>query len=346
MRFSADGRWVAYGQGTVASLDRREIVRPLGLATIAWQWVGESDTLTGITDGGGVVLGRPGQTPQSLLPNGWGANSIATARDGTIAVSRIAGGASESASIWTLSASHPLPALAYRAPRGTQELQLAQFAPGEKALAFWVNRYGSASLAEDGLPLQLIRLGHRGPVTLSTLSPVRQNAVTTCGDRIVFVTGGGREATLNKRLASAYAIDGWQPGSLTAGSRSAASPSCAPEGRLLATATGPNRQWHAGEERRSIELFPTHNGTRIRLTIPPPGASDESPRITGGGRWVLFIRSKLTQAGATGSGFLARTGKPGSRPIGPLFTTGPASDYYGSYNWTETVAFTTGGQRK
>jgi hypothetical protein len=347
VHFSADGRWVAYGQGTVVSLDRREIVRPLGQAVIAWQWVGESDKLVGVTDGGGLVIGAPAQAPRPLLPNGWGANSLSAARDGTIAVSRVAGGASGSASIWTLSASHPRPVLAYSAPRGTEELQLAQFAPGDKALAFWVNRYGSASLVEDGLRLQLLTLDQSGTaVTLSTLSPAHSEAVTTCGDRLVFVAGGGREGTLGKRLASAYAVDGWQAESLTYGSRSAVSPSCAPEGDWLAAAIGPNGQWHAGQEQRSIELFPMHNGRRTRLSTPPPGSSDESPRVTGGGRWVLFIRSKLTRDGATGAGYLISTSKPGSRPIGPLFIAGPASDYYGTYNWTETVAFTTAGQRK
>lgn len=347
LHFSADGRWVAYGQGTVVSVDRREIVRPLGQSVIAWQWVGDSDKLVGVTDGGGLVIGAPGQAPRALLPNGWGANSLSVAHNGTIAVSRIASGAGGAASIWTLSASHLRPMFAYRAPRGTEELQLAQFAPREKALAFWVNRYGSASLTEDGLPLQLITLDHPGTaVTLSTLSPVQPEAVTTCGDRLVFVAGGGRDGTLGKRLASAYAIDGWQAGSMTDGSRSAVSPSCAPEGDWLAAAIGPNGQWHAGQEQRSIELFPMHNGRRTRLTTPPPGTSDESPRLTRDGRWVLFIRSKLTRTGATGAGYLISTSKPGGRPIGPLFTAGPASDYYGTYNWTEAVAFTTAGQVK
>ena len=345
LHFSADGRWVAYGQGTVVSVDRREIVRPLGQSVTEWQWVGASDELVGVTDGGGLVIGAPGEAPRALLPGGWGANSLATADNGTIAVSRVASAAGGSASIWTLSATHPRPALAYSAPRGTEELQLAQFAPGDQALAFWVNRYGSASLAEDGLPLQLVTLDHPGPVvTLSTLSPVHPEAVTTCGDRLVFVAGGGREATLGKRLASAYAIDGWQAESITDGSRSAASPSCAPEGDWLAAAIGPNGQWHAGHEQRSIELFPMHNGRRIRLSIPPPGSSDESPRLTRDGRWVLFIGSRLTRDGAVGAGYLISTSRPDSRPIGPLFTAGPASDYYGTYNWTEAVAFTTAGR--
>ena len=342
VRFSPDGRWIAYGSSaTVTSLDGREIVRPLGTELLSWSWIGASDELVGVTDGGGLLLGNPGSSPRRLLPDGWGANSVTTAADGEIAVSRVArdraGLVNGAASIWTLSVSNSEPVLAYTAPDGTAELKLTQFVPNGNAVVFWVNRFASASAALDGLPLELADLHSSQPaITISTGSPARAADVTTCGNGLAFVAGYNREATREKRLDLASSAESWQSTEPTGAASSAVSPTCSPDGGLVAMASGPNRPWNYGTEDRSIELLSLPSGKRIRLTNPPSGSSDESPTFIDDGRWILFIRTHAHPGGSQGDAYIVSTG-PRSTPIGPLFALGPASDYYGSYDWNEIV---------
>lgn len=350
VRFSSDGRWVAYGGGTVVNVTRHEIVRPLGGSVVDWAWVGGSDELVGITGGGGLVIGAPGKVPRRLLPDGWGANSLAASGEGEIAVTRAvppqiapaprsdARGES-SASIWTLTPSSGKPQLSYQAPPGTAELTLARFAPSGGSVVFWVNRWGSSSLAADGLPLKVVGLqGDTPPVTLSTAVLTLPQAVVTCGESLVFVSGAGREETLDKRIETASATDGWRPRALTRADRSSISPSCPAAGGIVAAAAGPSRPWGGVEERRSIELISPVAGKSQKLTEPPLHSSDESPRFVAGERWVLFIRDRFTRDRVQGAAYLVSSSHPARRPIGPLFTAGPGYDVFGTSAWGESVA--------
>lgn len=341
VRLSSDGRWVAYGDGTVVNVRRREIVRPLGGGVLEWRWVGGSDELVGVTDGGGVVIGAPGRPRRRLLPNGWGANSVVTSSDGEIAVTRavVPQPAASSASIWTLTASGGRPQLAYQAPPRTAELSLATFAPGGGAVAFWVSRWGSASLAADGLPLRLVPLrGEASPVRLANAVLVNSEMVVPCGESLLFVSGAGREETLDKRLEVASPVDGWHPRALTSASRSTISPSCFRAGGEAVAATGRSRPWRHADARRSIALISTRGSRSRMLTKPPFHGSDESPRFLVGGRWVLFVRDRLTRDGVDGAGYLIAADGRSARPIGPLFTVGRSADSFGATSWGESVA--------
>ena len=71
------------------------------------------------------------------------------------------------------------------------------------------------------------------------------------------------------------------------------SPSCAPSGRVLAAAAGPSNAGDAGfgGEHRSIWLLRPDGHPIRRLTDPPaPGLSDEAPRFSRDGHWILFVR--------------------------------------------------------
>lgn len=63
VRFSPDGDWIGYGPATVTSLDGRTVLRPLGRHVAEWAWLRDGAGLVGVTEGGGLRFGRPGEDP-------------------------------------------------------------------------------------------------------------------------------------------------------------------------------------------------------------------------------------------------------------------------------------------
>lgn len=81
VRFSHDGRWIAFGQGLIVASAGGQVLSPLGPLS-SWQWSPTHDVLAGVTTAGGVVLGGPALTPRMLLPAGTGAGHVAFSADG------------------------------------------------------------------------------------------------------------------------------------------------------------------------------------------------------------------------------------------------------------------------
>src|SRR5436190_941221 len=118
------------------------------------------------------------------------------------------------------------------------------------------------------------------------------------------------------------------------------SPACAADGERIVAAAGPNRTENRfGEERRSVWVLAADGSSRKRLTSPPPGATDESPRWSSDGRWILFVRSNRTTRNATAFGSLYLLEVATRRLRGPLARVGPAGNYYGLYGWPSVAAW-------
>jgi hypothetical protein len=352
VRFSPDGRWIAYGpQAMVVPAGGGSPRRPLATALAAggWAWAPGLDRLVGVTARGGLVTASPGGPVRRLLPDGFGATGLMFGPGGRLAVSReVPRAAGARSSLWLLgpaaAAARPL----YRDPRPGASLELATFAADGKWLVFWENASGSASIAADGLPLEASPVpgpgaGRRGPVggaPVRVAAAVLPNAdlVSSCGAGIVFADGAGRETSLGKRLAIASPPT-WRPHLLTPSRLSFVSPVCPASGaRIIATA-GPSRPARVfGEEGRSLFVVSPSGGSLQQLTdSPPSGITDESPQLTHNPRDILFIRSGPTNLDAqtTGQLYVAHV-----RPryyatvLGPFAALGPVSDYYGAYAWS------------
>ena len=80
IRYSADGRWVGYGTGTVIAAGGGQVERPLGATAVqapgTWAWSPQGDTMAGITRSGAIVVGQPGRLPERIEPPDWGASQI------------------------------------------------------------------------------------------------------------------------------------------------------------------------------------------------------------------------------------------------------------------------------
>jgi hypothetical protein len=173
---------------------------------------------------------------------------------------------------------------------------------------------GSASIAADGLILRVIDARGGRVHKLGPLLPY-PDYLTWCGGRLVFSGGGDRLAAHNKRLLAAGPPD-WRPRPLVADrGRAWGSVTCAPDGRGVVV--------QVQHESNDPSFFATHwalwriglDGTERRLTSPPAGSADESPRFVRG--TLLFVRSRR------GRGVLEPLGVPLGFDVG----------YYGHHAW-------------
>jgi hypothetical protein len=167
--------------------------------------------------------------------------------------------------------------------------------------------------------------------------------LTWCGHTLIAASSLSRETQLGSRLVTT-GPPSWRQHTIDSGRQSWVSPTCAPSGRLLAAAAGPSTQNAGfGVQHRSIWLL-TPTGRRLRrLTQPPTAAlSDEAPRFSRDGRWILFVRSQViltrTSSSSDDTLELVRATRTGAATPVPLvrFTSGDFS-YYDHFAWPTEV---------
>jgi dipeptidyl aminopeptidase/acylaminoacyl peptidase len=361
-RWSADGRYLAYGDGRVVSSAGGQPTRPLGRLAAgwgsgspAWVWSPTGHALAGVTIGGGLLLGGPGAVTRRLLPDGWGATSIAWSPNGrTLAVSRslyLKAPAPYHQEIWLIDLDSGTKTLLLALPKPqVAPPWLSGFSPDGSWLLFWEDSLNSASLAADGVPLMIISVKGGTAIPVGTGTLMYGDFVSWCTDNLLayVLNRGGRQVTLNDRINLAGSPN-WQtltPADPGANAHlSFISPACSPpELFMIAAAVGPSSpDLPFGHEHRTIGLLSYTGGNWHPLEPPPPaGSSDELPLWSSDGRWIAFIRTTPTDDGGVGRLYLLDlgerfTGK--ARLVGPIANVGVAANYYGHYDWSAQVAW-------
>jgi WD40-like Beta Propeller Repeat len=198
------------------------------------------------------------------------------------------------------------------------------WSPDSRWLLFTIDPDSSGSIAADGLRLRIVSASGGKPISIAKMLPYA-DYMTWCGKRLVFTAGIDRVATHRKKLDVASAPD-WRPQLLVrAPARAWGSLACAPDGRSVVVQSAPASAdgnffaarwalWRVGLD-----------GSLRRLTTPPPGYADDSPRWSRNGKAILFVRSHR------GSGKLYLWS--GGRVTGPLASVGYRLGYYGHRNW-------------
>jgi hypothetical protein len=310
VRFSPDGRWLAYSRlvrgkpvGPVVIPARGgEPSSPLGGGIVAWSWAPRRDVLYGVNGRGQLLTAARGRR-RRLVASGLGTryewSSTATpSPDGRQVVVNSSRCVPPESELDTIAVQSGARHIALRRSGG--QATFAGWSPHGRWLLYWAASQCSSSLTADGWPLNTVPAADGGrPVTAVTHMLLFPDYLTWCGRRLIAAAGPSRETQLDSKLV-ATGPPSWRQLTIEPAAKlSWVSPTCAPSGTMLAAAAGPNTEDAGfGVEHRSIWLL-RPDGTVLRqLTSPPTrNLSDEAPRFSRDGRWLLFVRTLVTTVG-------------------------------------------------
>lgn len=267
------------GDGKLLS-DGGRIVGGPSLPATALAWAPGGETAAFVTRARGVDLWTPAKGTQTFVPAGWNATTVAWGANGSLVIgrycSRSSCGSPSREGVWAWAPGGRLrEVVSLRRP---WQYPIVDGADARGRPLWWDDPQGSGSIAADGITL----FDGRTPLAPTLVFP---DYVALCGSRLAYAAGHDRYTTFGKRIV----LDGRDVSRDT--SLSWVSPSCDASGLLVAAA---GRNWHEkyigrGENRSIWELAPV----RRRLTAPPPGWTDESPRVLPDGS-VMFVRTRET----------------------------------------------------
>lgn len=358
-QFSPDGRWLAFsrrapdhsGSPMVVASAGGVVRSPLGAGLREWWWgpAGAGAVLYGVNRQGRLVRATP-RGPARVAAGG--ARTFAGA----------AGASPDGASVATESSTCQPERFALdtvTVANGAQRVAVARqgslgtfagWSANGRWLLYWAQSMCSASLSADGWPLDAVPASGTGhaPVTAVAHMLLFGDFLTWCGGRLIAASTPSRETQLRSRLV-VTGPPAWRQRTIDSGARlSWVSPACAPSGRLLAAAAGrdsPDSEF--GRAHRSIWLL-TPGGTVVRRITAPLArdVSDEAPRFSRDGRWILFVRTRLSLASEGIGGHsddtlelvrARRAGPAASIPIAS-FTSSDIS-FYDHFQWPSEIAW-------
>src|SRR5579884_1251016 len=312
VHFVGAGRWLAYATIAANGSLRGPFVvpvtggrarAPLGSGLVAFTWAPDGSRLYGITGGGELVSAAPTGGLRVVARGLGGAaafRSLAISADGRYAAVDISScGKATSASLLRVDLRTGAVRKALR-QKGEYDT-LAGWSPDGRWMLYWPQSICSASLAADGFPLYAVSSRGGRPVRAVAHTLLYPDFLTWCGGRLIAASTPGRETETGGKLVES-GPPAWRQRTIEDARRESwVSPSCSASGRVLVAAAGRSTQDAGfGVEHRSLYLLRA-DGAVIRRLSEPGAAdlSDEAPRFSRGGRWVLFIRSRVVTAGTS-----------------------------------------------
>jgi len=211
-------------------------------------------------------------------------------------------------------------------------------------LLFWPDEMCSGSIAADGSALFAVPATGGKPVTAVKHMLLYPDFLSWCGRRLIAAASPDRETQLDSKLV-ATGPPSWRQHTIEPASKlSWVSPACAPVGKLIAAAAGANIENAGfGLEHRSIWLMRPSGAIVRRLTQPPArDLSDEAPRFSRDGRWILFVRSRVILVGTAAISRetleLVPVSVSGAAPVVPIVSfTSDDFSYYDHFDWPEEI---------
>jgi hypothetical protein len=198
-------------------------------------------------------------------------------------------------------------------------IELFGTSPDGRWVLFAIDPQNSASLAADGLTLQAVSVAGGRPRIVAT-GLLADDYRAWCEGKLVLTAGGDRIAAHHKWLV-VTGPPAWHARILARDAKRAfGSLACAGNGVVVQSTPdlGVNES-HIGFPRWSLWRI-AFDGAHTVLDTPPPGFSDDSPRVAQNGT-VVFVRSH------SGRGTLWALG------VGALAPVGRDDGYYGHRPW-------------
>src|SRR5438876_1894367 len=339
LEWSPDGRWISVCNTLVAAADGATC-RPFRTATFNVGWRPHSPSLIASTRSGRVLIAKPGQAPRPLLPRAFSTNGSSAFDPSGRRI--VAEGPKASLSVFDLATGKrtriwrsPAPFGRIGPPSGER------WSPDGRWILFQTDTDHSASIAADGLPLWAIpaRGGH--PIQIEQELLGADDFLRPCGnasDRIVISAGFDRYVSAHKRLDLA-GPPSWKPRTISNDPRhSWYAAACSPDGSLVAATVTANREeGRFDTAERSIWLLAS-DGSRRRLLVgkSKDGISDEQPRWSREGSWILFLQHPARPFPRAALYLISI--KTGQRR-GPYAQINGGLGYYGYHDWDGAAAW-------
>jgi hypothetical protein len=327
VRFSHDGRWVAFGAGRVVPATGGEVQDPLGTVD-GWQWSPAEDLLAGVTAHGGVILGGPDAARTELLSDGSGVERLAFSPDGR----RLAVDA-DGDRVRVVDVADGGTTTVYQVPPGIEAPpSVAGWSPDGGWVLFWSRFPDRAGVPLNAAPIE-------GGTWTNVFDPVLpyRDLLTSCGKHLV-VSGGATEVPHQGNQLLLTRAPEWRFENLSEDfSRSWILPSCSPDGRWIAATATPNLlELPPGAGVRSLWILSTDGKQRARLASTEDRAF-ELPRWSADGRFILVVRRGI-QPDSPGVLLLLSVDPAAGtmqKVAGPLARLGPSPGEQGHTDWSE-----------
>lgn len=292
VRFSADGRWVAYGGlSYVSSTGGKPVEVPGG--TRAWAWSPRGDRLVFVTKNGGVSVAQPGGKTQAILTTSAGrAGHVLWSPDGALVAVDLPG------RIAVVDARTFEARIVFQTSGPSPEV--ADWSPDSKWVLFWSRPLSREARRESGRALNTVpAAGGDWRNVWDSMLPYR-DFLSPCGRDVVLSGGGRPQVSEGKQILRTGPPD-WRFHNLTNDYfRSWAWPACSPNARWLAATSTANRaESKFSSSIRALWIIPTGRGKRTKIEPPGVGAY-ETPRWARDGRTVLVVfraRNDWTEPG-------------------------------------------------
>ena len=326
VRFSHDGAWVAFGDGSIVPVAGGEVLSPLGRLE-TWEWSPTDDVLAGVNAAGGVVIGGPEETRRSLLDKDADVEGVAFSPDGGSLGVAMGGDR-----VAVLDVVDGVTTTVYRVSPGTKAPPLvAGWSPDGRWVLFF-----SRFAGETGVPLNTAPA--EGGDWVNVFDPVLPHVdfVSWCGRRLALSGGGERSPSEGNQILVSGPPDWHYENVSDDFSRSWIWPACTPNGKWIVATATPNRpESPPGRGIRALWLLSTDGDDRSRLS----GAGNfayEAARWSADGRFILVVRRGI-EPDSPGALLLLRfdpsTART-TRAAGPVARIGVAPGEHGHTDWS------------
>jgi hypothetical protein len=326
VRFSYDGRWLAFGDGRVVPLAGGEVQQPFGSPVETWEWSPTADVLAGVTEMGGVLIAGPGRGSSALLAAGSGVGHLAFSPDGRLlAVDRAGQG------IQVLDVAGGQARTVFPQPDAARVPEMAGWSKDGRWILYW-----RGPVKKEGGPLDAVPSS--GGPWVNVFDPVLpyRDFLSSCGSWIALSAGAGQEVSTGKQIVLTGPPD-WAFQDLTDDfSRSWFWPACSPDGRWVAATDTYNQKESANHTVPRALWLLASDGSSRRLLVPGTNGAVEFPRWSSDGTVILVVLRSGSRWSSPGSLLLVRVNPSSGRLVslvGPIADLGSAPGPGGHLGW-------------